>query len=139
MRSNLIYYNIKLQHPVALGRSDFAFQFFTVYMQRWLAFSIRFFSLLSPTLHIDGKKRERKVIVLLSLELSERNEENITNLIRVNLRARIRIRNLTNMRQYCTHLATTFGLRDESFLQKYLNAFFEISCNVGHSDPPLVT
>jgi hypothetical protein len=31
--------NIKLQHPAALCRSDFAFQFFAIYVQRLLIFS----------------------------------------------------------------------------------------------------
>jgi hypothetical protein len=35
-------YNIALQHPVALRRSDFAFSFLAVYVQRRLLFSCRF-------------------------------------------------------------------------------------------------
>jgi hypothetical protein len=39
---NVLINNIKLQHPVALCRSDFAFCFFAVYVQHWLIFSCRF-------------------------------------------------------------------------------------------------
>jgi hypothetical protein len=81
---------------------------------------------------MHGKKTVTQIeIQLSSLDLSERNEESTAN--RANLRTKIRIRDLTNTKEFCTNLAETLGLRDESFLQKYLSAFLEISSTGRHS------